>query len=414
MSTGAAIAATTETIRLELQEFLPDLSGVLGSQPKVSALPPDRIQTGGSEADQLNVFLYRTAPNPGWRNVDLPSRGADGARRSQPPLALDLHYLLSAYAAEDLHADVLLGYAMEVLHGLSVLTAAAIGQRFAGATPPDVPDRLWKQLTASGLDKQVERVTLTMEQQTTDDISKLWSVLGEKYRPSAAYVATVVLIQPEGPAPAAPPVTRPPALLVEPLLGPTVARLEPADLVWAADTVVTLHGSHLLGEDTTVLLGGAAAGPAATSTDQAIQVTLPATTRAGMAPVRVRHAVTFPGGTKTRPFEESDPVLLVVRPRPGVASHVAATDTAPPLLRVPVAPEVGPTQEVVLQLNEVGGTRGYTLPARSRAAAVGTVDFADGTVVPGSYRFRVRVDGAESLLTTGATGAFDGPTVSVP
>ena len=46
---------------------------------------------------------------------------------SNPPLALNnLHYLLSAYSGGDLHAEILLGYAMQLLHEMPVLTRAAI------------------------------------------------------------------------------------------------------------------------------------------------------------------------------------------------------------------------------------------------------------------------------------------------
>ena len=75
-------------------------------------------------------------PNLGWRNEGLPSRDGSGRTRlSNPPLALDLHYLLSAYSGGDLHAEILLGYAMQLLHEIPVLTREAI--RTALQRPPD-------------------------------------------------------------------------------------------------------------------------------------------------------------------------------------------------------------------------------------------------------------------------------------
>ena len=50
--------------------------------------------------------------------------GANAGRNQ--PLALDLHYLLTAYGAEDLHAELLLGYAMQLLHETPVLTRQSI------------------------------------------------------------------------------------------------------------------------------------------------------------------------------------------------------------------------------------------------------------------------------------------------
>ena len=48
--------------------------------------------------------MYAVEANPGWRNEGLPAFDASGrARVGNPPLALDLRYLLSAYSGADLH-----------------------------------------------------------------------------------------------------------------------------------------------------------------------------------------------------------------------------------------------------------------------------------------------------------------------
>ena len=63
-------------------------------------------------------------PTPAGATSGLPSRDASGRLRlTNAPLALDLHYLLSAYSGGDLHAEILLGYAMQLLHEMPVLTA---------------------------------------------------------------------------------------------------------------------------------------------------------------------------------------------------------------------------------------------------------------------------------------------------
>ena len=64
------------------------------------------VSSNGSENTQLNLFLHQVTPNSGWRNERLPSRDADGSRLTNAPLGLDLHYLISAYGAEDLHAEI--------------------------------------------------------------------------------------------------------------------------------------------------------------------------------------------------------------------------------------------------------------------------------------------------------------------
>ena len=129
MGNALAIAAVTAVLKDLLNNGLIDhnVTGAVGGNVTVSALPPDRVFAPGTqEGNQLNLFLYQVAPNIGWRNVGLPSRDERGERLSNPPLALDLHYLLTAYGAEDLHAELLLGYAMQLLHETPVLTRKSI------------------------------------------------------------------------------------------------------------------------------------------------------------------------------------------------------------------------------------------------------------------------------------------------
>ena len=84
-----------------------------------------------------------------------------GLRLTNAPLALDLHYLLSVYSSGDLHAEILLGYAMQLLHEMPVLTRDAI--RTALNPSPDVGTSLPPALRAlvdSGLEDQVELIKL--------------------------------------------------------------------------------------------------------------------------------------------------------------------------------------------------------------------------------------------------------------
>jgi len=137
MSSALAIAAVSASLKDLLNNGLidHDLSSI-GSFT-VTAQPPDRISTGQTEANQLNLFLYRVTPNQGWRNVGTPSRDARGVRISNPPLALDLHYLLTAYGAVDLNAEVLIGYAMQILHETPVLTRQQLRTALAAPAPVD-------------------------------------------------------------------------------------------------------------------------------------------------------------------------------------------------------------------------------------------------------------------------------------
>ena len=113
MSNALAIAAVTAVLRDLLNNGLiqHDLAATVGVV-NVTSKAPDLITTGKDEPAQLNLFLYHVTPNAGWRNVGLPSRDARGDRLANPPLGLDLHYLLSAYGAQDFVAEM-----VEAFHG---------------------------------------------------------------------------------------------------------------------------------------------------------------------------------------------------------------------------------------------------------------------------------------------------------
>jgi hypothetical protein len=98
-----AIASVTAVLRDLLNNGIVDhdLAATVGNV-MVTSLPPDRIDTTNqNQQSQLNLFMYQVTPNQGWRNEGLPSRNRNGERLSNPPLALDLHYLLSAYGADE-------------------------------------------------------------------------------------------------------------------------------------------------------------------------------------------------------------------------------------------------------------------------------------------------------------------------
>lgn len=242
MSSPLAIAGVTAVLRDLLNNTLvdQDVSGSMGGNVTVSALPPDRVvPPGGDEPDQLNVFLHQVSRNPGWSNVGLPSRDARGDRIANPPLALDLHYLLTAYGADSLHAEILLGYGMQVLHENPVLTRGAIRHALSAGTvngsllPPALSGA-----QAADLADQVELIKITPVTLSNDEMARLWSALGGHYRPTAAYLASVVLIEAAEPkrtplpvlsrGPVDPATGKDAGVLVRPSLVPPLPTLERA------------------------------------------------------------------------------------------------------------------------------------------------------------------------------------------
>lgn len=142
MSNALAIAAVTATLQRLLIQGIPDLPN-----QNVIAKPPDRAFGGGNAAiDQINLFLYQILPNASWRNRDVPSQLKSG-ETGQPPLALNLHYLISASGKGDdeILSHQWLGKAMRVLHDQAVLSREDI--RLA--------------LSDNDLHEQIERVRIT-------------------------------------------------------------------------------------------------------------------------------------------------------------------------------------------------------------------------------------------------------------
>jgi hypothetical protein len=128
MSNALAIAGVTAVIKDLLDSGMIDqaITDTLGAGVIVTSMAPDTVSLDNTDSPQLNLFLHQVTPNVAWRNAALPSRDAAGNRISNPPLALDLHYLLTAYGRAELQAEVLLGYALQLLHETPVLPRDAI------------------------------------------------------------------------------------------------------------------------------------------------------------------------------------------------------------------------------------------------------------------------------------------------
>jgi hypothetical protein len=193
MSNVLAIAAATRALRSVLLARMPLLDTDL-SDLEVTLQPPDIARKGISKA-QLNLFLYQVVYNAGWRNMDMPGRVRPG-ETAQPALALNLHYLITAWGRGDSDNDAVshrvLAAAMSTLHDRPLLDG----------------DDIRNALPDNDLADQIERVRLTPLPQSVDELSKLWTAFQTNYRVSSAYEATVVLIDSQAPSRASLPVLR--------------------------------------------------------------------------------------------------------------------------------------------------------------------------------------------------------------
>ncbi len=433
MSNALAIASVSAVLTDLLRNGIidKDVPGAVGDVT-VSALPPDRVApTNGSDTTRLNLFMYHVTPNAAWRNIGLPALNSRGERVGDPPLALDLHYLLTAYGAQDYYAEILLGYAMQLLHESPVLArddvrTALTSSLVSGGTglPPNLAN-----LSTSGLADQVELIKLTPESLSTEEISRLWAAFQTNYRATAAYCASVVLIE-SGRTTTAPLPVRGYTVGAHPLRRPVIESIAPqtgAGEPINADSTIVISGRNLAGDDTLVRVGGELVTPAAGVTPTAITVALPAGLAAGVQTLQVVQPEDM--GIPPEPHRglESNVAPFLLQPKlTAKPTATMSVETGSSLragtITVDLAPAVRAGQRVALLLNQLLPTpvsdgvvaRSYRFAADPIAAPMSSLDIAATDVEPGTYLVRVQVDGAENALDVDTTGRFSGPTVVIP
>ncbi|WP_299210375.1 Pvc16 family protein [uncultured Tateyamaria sp.] len=273
MSNVLAISAVTQLMKDLINDAMinGNISQVLGSDFTVTALPPNRVvsENSADQATQLNLFLYRVSPNAALRNSDMPTRNRAGDLVCRPRLALDLHYILTAVSAEELHAEILLGYAMQLFHEQAMLPREVIREALNLAIIDQIlPPEDFDPIRASELADQVEMIKITPRTLSMDDMSKLWTAFQASYRTTVAYDVSVVLIERELPVRPSLPVLsrgglvdpeteRDPGVTVRPDLAntvPTLTAVTPEDghPVMRLGGNVVLEGFALDGAEVTV------------------------------------------------------------------------------------------------------------------------------------------------------------------
>lgn len=410
MSTALAIAGVTSVLRDLIEGWLDDHGAndaLNGASASVTAVAPDMVPISGSSAGpRLNLFMYQVAPNAGWRNEGLPSRDPRGGRTGNPPLALDLHYLLTAYGPEQLQAEVLLGYGMQLLHEVPVLDRRAIEDLLPGT------------LAGSGLARQVELVKLTPVQMTSEELSRIWAALQAKYRPTAAYQASVVLIEADGPARAPLPVLsrgavdpatgREAGIAAHPGLEPSLpgitAVLPPGGQPGAMlGDVVVVEGHALGGTGRAARIESARLGvdrelPAqAGGEDGLVRVTVPNQPAAlAIGSYELSVLVQRPGEGERRATNRL-PFTLVPRITTALPLTVARDAQGRATVDLAVRPQVRPHQRATLVLG------GREVPAEPIASATSALTFVVDDAPAGTHLVRVRVDGIESPIVDRTT-----------
>jgi len=296
-----AIGSVTKAIAELLEKKLnkPPLMGQ-NVTLKVTVLPPDDERVASDNG--VNLFLYRVTESPFAKNLDwMGDKESRGVKC--PPLALALHYLLTANVKsssdttqDDITAHQILGNAMAILHEFPVLNDVHDG---------DFDADLDSQFAAE-LRRAFDKIKISFTPISLDDVSKIWNGQSKAYRLSVAYEVSVLQIAPIVPAPLPGPPVQQLNVEVETISAPLITAVEPA--IGTAGATLTIKGSGFKsgGRVTTVTVGDATLTEAELSalTEREIRLVLPTAFQRGPE----QRVVVINGG------RESNEASFLVRP----------------------------------------------------------------------------------------------------
>jgi hypothetical protein len=174
MATYAAIAATTHAIRALLANAARASTEFAGVD--VDAILPFELQKPIDQASKTraSVYLYRVAPSSVRRHI--------GPRSDQfgivyrPSIPVDLHYLVTAWAAHAETQHQLLGWCVRMLEDTPIIPTGLLNAHQPGTEifrPDETVELVWQSLTVQ-------------------DLSEVWEVAPTNQQPSVAYVARMV------------------------------------------------------------------------------------------------------------------------------------------------------------------------------------------------------------------------------
>ena len=178
MATIQAISVTGIAIRNLLHEACPrDVFG--GAEFKLAQAA--NLATLSFTGLGVSIYLYRVAFN-GTRRCQSPRKRVNGLQ-FKPPVSLDLHFLITAWARTPEQQWALLAWAVRTLEDTPSLSSGFLNQNAGsdGSGPH----------TVFGAEEDID---LVGESLSLQDMVSVWEVAKQNQQPSVAYVARAVLI----------------------------------------------------------------------------------------------------------------------------------------------------------------------------------------------------------------------------
>ncbi|QSQ27592.1 DUF4255 domain-containing protein [Pyxidicoccus parkwayensis] len=378
MSNSLSVAAITATLRTllfsHLQGDFPDVD--------VTTMPPDKARSKDATHHQINIFLFQVTHNPNLRNMEMPTQGRMN-EGGFSPLALRLSYMLTAYAPadDDVAAHKVLGKAMLVLHDHAVLG----------------PEELRTSLPGNDLYQQVERVRITPDQLSLEDVSKMWTAFQSQYRISVIYQVSAVLIESTR-------ARRSPLPVLRSQISSQAGLPAPFPVLQAVLPPDPQTGARL--GETVVLQGGNLAGDTVAVRFNHPQWTAPVDVTASDI-TAARLSVAIPNSPATWPAGMYSVAAVIVRAgEPTRTTNALPLALAPSLTSITVGARAGdnsvtltvgfePQVLVEQRVSLLVGDREVSAP--TRATAVASLAFVVPDAPTGEQYVRLRVDGVDSL-----------------
>ena len=189
----------------------------LSPRPAVTVGPLDR----DDDELRINWFLYSVRPNGAFRNMEPPLTGTRTAR-GQPPLSLELGYVLTAHPGTLTATGQQAQFASR---GLAAVMQALHDRPIIAEGSPEL---------AAEASPLVEPLRVTMDGLDLDGLSKVWTSVSRPMRTTVAYRVSLVVVDTTNVHVAGPPVQER-RLVVVPSMG--VASSAPRRHGWQPESI---------------------------------------------------------------------------------------------------------------------------------------------------------------------------------
>lgn len=418
MSNGLAIAAITAVLKNLLEDGLVQNSA-LSSMGNVllTTLPPDKVSKGADDQPQLNLFLYQVTQNRNadWigRDRDRPSyfRG-DTVDDGNAPLAINLHYLLTVYGTKDFQTELLLGYAMELMHQNPVLSNEKIQaalKHTASINRAGVFSQALESSSLPALIKQLGQVQLVPNMLDTEKMSRLWSLMHSSYRPSVTYEVSMVFIGRKSSVKAN---ANSSEVLERPYIEKVVASPLTGGSIVAGSSLL-VYGRNLEGQITRLRLNREKhlLEPEIVE-EHRLLFRLPQNLQAGVQQLQVIHQPLYKFAnsqeiaSNERTFVLHPTIVASCKSQNRITQEPNdRTELERTILSVEFKPNIGQQQQVTFKLTSANGNYDevYTFEAPPRESDTDTIHIPIDNVPASNYWVQAQVDGSESLTEMNQT-----------